>query len=339
MNVKTAAVKTLFSDKYSQEIFCEFYTFCLRYSRYFFCSTSWYTLLKKNNLPYSLQEISTSLIGPLFARDQNNQFYKIQNYFKKNCENINSLSEAEIVYLLKSLIRNCIKQNICFFLAEIDPQYEKVLRNVKRVLREIPGICIKENSVITGNLTDAYAADEYIDSVDQNELLRTEFYNRCNGEISTKELIQTVLDIHKEIFPRQKFIDINKIVLLIKERRKLYTETDIKNTGETGKTVEIKIIIENVMNNIHTFLENKYYRTKKLNKNETIMLEECLNRYLFDLIVQNSTKKYYEYFNDIDTEMTKNEYREKYKNIFEYIVRSSKTEISKAIKKDFHQNL
>lgn len=76
-------------------------------------------------------ELVYDCLADLFNRDASGNFKQLQRYFHEKFENLEKVTEEQIIIALRQLLFKKIEQNVIRIYVEIDPIYGKILRNVK----------------------------------------------------------------------------------------------------------------------------------------------------------------------------------------------------------------
>lgn len=76
-------------------------------------------------------DVVQDTLAELFCRDERGNFTELQTFFKNCVQDLDNLSEQELVFELWRLISGTVNNNVVRLYAEVDPTLARIIRNTK----------------------------------------------------------------------------------------------------------------------------------------------------------------------------------------------------------------
>ncbi|NQV37376.1 MAG: hypothetical protein HQ509_05135 [Candidatus Marinimicrobia bacterium] len=269
-----------------------------------------------------IRDLCYDFIAPLFARDDQGRFYRLNEYFISRID----LGESDFDVEITKLIHSVIKQESILIYASRDPFGKVFYESVQYLLKKHPQWIKMKTSqfgvIIKSQLESKMVGYEQMSDV----------YHRHISENLTKSLetcLSIIIDKHNYSI---------SIIALLSIARKKSLLTDIINIPKEDPALHrsIDLIISQTLSSLKKRLLNGYLSKGILNENEYSAFFSALNEILKDLSNGGVKLSYYEYLQNIFTrDLAKDEYQDKYRTRFEYIAKSAKKEFSANVKFEF----
>ncbi len=335
--IKKEELSEILRNNYSRESFKRFYEFCMKYGVYLLYSNSSYSAI--SNM-YELSDITTSLIGPMFERDDSGSFIRTQNYFYHLKKPFKELSDGECIYLLKALIRKVINQNISLVLEEIDSEYTKILRSVKKYVNSSDSLSLKNGSIIFGKCSGFPDESTVAVNDEDYEFIRSKFYAESNSQYSTPDLMKVLQSCVTNNSDSFNCMDINQVVLLIKEKRNVIKD-DLSQVSNNNveSSIDNSFLLNRLKVWLSDFINKNYVLKKKLSESEASAIVNATMNYQSDFIIFGTTDINQNYLMKEISNLSGTDYNDKYRHVCEYIIRLAQKKVKDIYSECFQENI
>lgn len=270
----------------------------------------------------TLQELAIDAIAPLFERDNAGLFIRLIKAFKDWNPKIET--EEQVTFFLNRIVAKSIEKYASELLRQSDPFFSKILDSVnylidknnylKKQIIETTYIIENENLVKIGTLPDGKFINE----------LPIELFN------DNKNPVSSIFDYIKAKTDKIPAIPLNALVLKIKQIKSTnFSFTDIISNGND---TEIDSIVNKALAITFTKMQEIYISKGKLELNEAEGIKKAIESIVFDMRDGGINPGLHKYFLEIFTELTFEDYRDRYQNIFEYLFKVLRKEIADQLK-------
>jgi hypothetical protein len=263
-------------------------------------------------------ELAIDAIAPLFERDDFGCFIKIKTAFTNWQPPIETEEQAN--FFLNRLVAKSTEKYVSELLRDSDPFFSKLLDSVNYIIekhnykkKQFLGttyIVEDEKQKKIGSLPDSNFIDE----------LPAAFFSEPN------KMICEIMNYIKEQTDKMAAIPLNAMVQKIR-KLKVY-EMNLSDFVETGNESEIDSIVDKSMNATLAKMKESYLIKGKINKDEASGIKEALQNIALDLKDGGINTGLHKYFLEQFSELTFEDYHNKYQNIFEYLFKVLKKEIA-----------
>jgi hypothetical protein len=283
-----------------------------------------YNRIKKlvNPNQSSSRNISLEAITPLFLNADYNNHFVIVDIIKKWDPPIKS--EEESLFFLNKVISNRIEQHISLKLRESDPLYSKLLDSVNYLIRS-------SNYNKVNYLGKVYITEPPGVKIEWIVINDSEFQNiPSHLFFERKVLLNSLFKFIKTETTYFPAIPLSELIFRLKRINQI--NCIYQNSSEyVVEQIEVKETVNSGLNFVEDKLKTSYYEKAKLTYTEYKSFKKALNMLAADLgnggLNTNLCTYLHLYFDDI----TKETYRQKYHNIFEYLVKLFKNKVAEEL--------
>jgi hypothetical protein len=276
---------------------------------------------------FTIEDIAFDAITPLFVRKSNPNDLPIRQAILKWTEPITS--EEDALFFLSQIIGNRVEQELSKKYKELDPFFGKILRSVNYVIEKkgyakttyFGVVHLVENDSVS--ITQLPPEPDFIESLSGNFI-----YN------STEKTIDSVFKHLKEETNYFPAIPLNALIKRIKEFHsqefRIQFPSDEKGLDES---LDIETITNNCLDETLLSLHNTYIVKGKISPEDSKYFREALTKYAYDLKDGGVSRGLYEYFNNENFTITRDDFYKKYYNAFDYLIRLLKRTIVEKIER------
>ncbi len=311
----------------------------------------------------SLDQLAIDCIAHLFRRDETNNFVEFRNYFDPLLKNIGENPNIQLFVQLKRLIVSAVKQELARIFRQRDPEGAKVLRNVRNAIRNSENLLFAENMAHTlvfseenigdSRLFQKMAAGEVtIHHEDARRALRrdlplmplpelTEMYlSRFSPFSQYPTFVRRLLQIVKESPAYANYLLLEDIVYVGRSFKSkqvpLWDSMDeVKVEGPEASYYDRKIreFVETMSGRVQQIVDSKYGEKKRFSPEILQAFRKALNDFVEDFINKRKTPSYFNLLRRYVPDLSREDYRNRYRHAFEYLARAVQREISQEIVK------
>lgn len=265
----------------------------------------------------TMQELAIDAIATLFERNDEGSFVKIIKAFNDWIPKIETEEQAN--FFLNKLVAKSVEKYASELLRQSDPFFSKILDSLNYLIdknnyqkKQIIGttyIIENENLVKIGALPDSKFVNE----------LPIEIFNDNRNEISN------LFDYIKSNTDKTPAIPLNALVMKIKQIK----TSNYIFTGSTpnANQSEIDSIVNKALDITLTKMRETYVSKGKLETNEAEGIKKAIESIVYDMRDGGINPGLHKYFLEQFTELSFEDYRDRYQNIFEYLFKVLKKEI------------
>lgn len=266
----------------------------------------------------TLSELAIDAIAPLFERDENGRFVKLETAFKNWHPPIET--EEQAAFFLNKIVAKSVEKYVSEILRNSDPFFSKILDSITY-------ICTKQSISKKQIIGTTYLVEDnknlkigsLPDSTFINNLPSHYFYD-LNITIST------IFEHIKANTDKAVAIPLNAFVQKIKQVRS--AEMNLKTTVKPDLNFEVDAIVEKALSSTLNKLRDSYGRKGKLSEQEVTGIEQALHNIAFDLKDGGINTGLHKYLMEQLKDISFEEYKCKYQNTLEYLFKVLKKEIA-----------
>ena len=320
---------------------------------------------KKSEGANDLEDVAIDCIASLFMRNNHGEFTQLQRYFGPKIESNLALNEIEAASMLRRLIVKKTKQELSRIFRERDPEGAKIIRNIKVAIRssdELQSfkemgrefIYIDNNSNKFEGKTGSQATNQYkgndreINKPDKEsqrfknpipeKLLFQHFLEKYDPSDSVAAMMKKMLEIVGSFPEYQNYLAIDIIATIIRDvtfqhvREKLSNNVDNNSPLSYLQAKEIEQVNQNIINIIHQKISQQYLKKNKITPEKADVYCRAIVDFVNELTQGKETDSNFRYLKRYIPELTQQQYREKERSIFEYLVKITKKSLRKKLK-------
>lgn len=263
-------------------------------------------------------ELAIDAIAPLFERDAEGKFIKLEKAFNNWQPPIET--EEQAAFFLNKLVAKSVEKYVSELLRNSDPFFSKILDSITY-------ICTKQNINKKQILGTTYLVEDdknlkigsLPDSLFIDNLPSHYFYD-LNKSIST--IFEHIL----ANTDNAAVIPLNALIMKIKRVRS--ADLNLPSISQPQLDFEVDGIVEKALSSTLIKLKDSYAKKGKLNETEVSGTEQVLRNIAFDLKDGGINTGLHKYFMEQFKEVAFDEYKNKYQNIIEYLFKVLKKEIA-----------
>lgn len=309
-----------------------------------------------------LSNIAIDCIAPIFRRNERHEFVELQKFFSHHFGNGNGADDLILFMELKALIIQSVKQGLAIIFKERDPEGARLFRNIRSAIQNSDDLIISENLsrvyvFSTINLNDPDLFRKFVGKeIDIHhplvrEKLRCDlplipipdlknyFLAKYSPYSNIPTMIRNLLTIVNEKDELANYLSMDEIVGVAKyfKRREVpisdFTEQAL--VEETPEDVydarQLNQIRLKITNRISELIDEKYGFRQKFSADVLWAFRRALIHFSENYIDGRKKISHYQLLKYSLPELTLKEYRETYRNAFEYLVKSIRQEIKTEI--------
>lgn len=268
-----------------------------------------------------LQELAIDAIAQLFQRDEKGNFISIIKTYNKWEPKISS--EEGAAFFINQLAAKCVEKYLSEMLRQSDPFFSKVLDSVNYLIekqnykkkRFIGTVFIVENDKISP--CGLLAENQFIYG-----LASSFFYSK-------NDLLPALFKHIKETTEYLPAIPLNALVIKIKHVN-IDAFVSSKSTF-SGEGTEVESLMNKALNTIFMKMNKSYVEKNKIDDIEAAKIRDAFRVIAADLQDGGINTGLHKYFLDQFTNLTFEDYQQRYQNIFEYLFKLFKDVISEQL--------
>jgi len=273
----------------------------------------------------SLEDLAIDSIVRLFATSKEYNKTPIENAFHNWQPKITN--EEEAIYFINKIVSNRVDQHINKLLRNSDPFFAKILTTVEHYIKKsnckklnhFGRICVIKENIF--EITDTVIGDDEFSALPANLFL------------DNKDLFSKLFNYIKEETEHFPAIPINSLVYKLKY---LNAQSFVANeiTASPLLQIEIAEIVCAGLNFTIKKLEMGYIAKSKISVEEGDLLKNALTDIAEDLRNGGVSPGLHRYLQVHSKELSKEEYRQKYHNILEYLLKLMKNKVGELLQEN-----
>lgn len=285
-----------------------------------------FTHKKLHRLIYSdemrIEDIAIDAISSLFIPEQQNDTMVIIQTAKKWESKIKT--EDDALYFINKIVSKRTEQHICFLLKESDPIFSRILDTIKYRIK-------KKGYQKVHHLGTNYIIESEYDNKSKNWINIDEFNNLPSSLFNSyNNLFNDLFTFLREETNYFPAIPLNALVMKLKELRlSLYIQKEIEDSFED--TMDINTILNYAYTETSLKIDNTYKIKGKLNDDDIEAMKLALKDILNDLKDGGINPGLYKYLSVHKSDLTLDEYYDRYHNILEYLAKVMRNKIAEKL--------
>jgi len=323
---------------------------------------------KKSEGINELEDVAIDCIAGLFMRNDRGEFTQLQRYFGPTIESDPSLNEMEAASMLRRLIVKKTKQELSRIFRERDPEGAKIIRNIKVAIRSSSELMsFKEMGrefIFVDTKSDIDSDDWNEHSIDENDnngsvnsienhqngdserfknsipekLLYQHFLEKYDPSDSVATMMKKMLEIVASFPEYQNYLAIDIIATIIREVTFQQVKENLSNNVDENSPLsdlqakEIEQVNQSIINIIHQKINQQYLRKKKITPEKADIYCRAIVDFVNELTQGKETDSNFRYLRRYIPGLTQQQYRERERSIFEYLVKITKKSLRKKLK-------
>lgn len=267
----------------------------------------------------TIQELAIDCICDLFIKESGEDDLVIQKAFNKWEPKIET--EEDAIYFLNKIVANRVEQHLFKLLRLNDPFFSKLLDSINYL--------VKQN----GYKKIQFLGKTFITENEPNEFCKnfitSEAFDKLPLELfaQKKFLLKNILNYLKSETNFNPAIPLNDLVFKLKQIN--FTDYLAADSEDVlSKKIEIKEFIDIGLKAVNEKLNVSYFDKNKLTKEEISAIESALQEIALDLSNGGISPGLYNYLSPHLKGLSEIEYKEKYHNIMDYLIRVMKNTIA-----------
>lgn len=268
----------------------------------------------------SIEDIAVESISNLFVNNSKHKKLNLQCFLNNWTDNISDNTDA--LFFLNKIANICVDQYMNKLLRESDPFFAKTIDTFYLAIK-------KMNYTKIDHFGTIYIAENGIESfppsvslIPAEEFMRISF-NNIRDKKDLLEYIMTYLDSRTEYFPAiplnllvERFLNYNQVN---------HTSSDTMNDLER---ISVDDIVYKSLEMTITKMKDTYLKADKLSIIEADYIAAALTDVAFDFREGNTIVQLQDYLATYIKDLSVEEYKAKYRNIFEYMIKIFKKSLA-----------
>ncbi|MDT3697622.1 MAG: hypothetical protein ROY99_14655 [Ignavibacterium sp.] len=278
----------------------------------------------------TIKELAIDAIAPMFERDENELFIKLIKAF--NNWNPKIESEEQALFFLNRIVAKSTEKYVSNLLRDSDPFFSKILDSINYLIekngyakKQILGTTyIVENKSSNGKWSNGDCNVGVKNLPDHNfidELPIIVFNSKQNVVSKIFEFIKTETD-------KIPAIPLNALVIKLKQ---VNASSYIYKDSITENVTEINSIVEKAVKNTFSKLQESYIEKNKIEKSDGELIKKAIDKIVVDMQDGGINVGLHKYLMEQMTNLSFDEYKNKYQNTFEYLYKILKKEIAEEL--------
>lgn len=274
----------------------------------------------------TVKELAIDSIAPLFERNDEGEFTQIIKAFNEWTPKIES--EKQALFFINRLVAKSVEIFVSDLLRKSDPFFSKILDSVNYII-EKNGYFKKQILGTTYIVED----DQFkgIRNTGISSLPDSTFINELPISVfkGNKNVVAEIFDFLKSDTDKAIAVPLNALVIKIKQ----VDTTEFNSKDSISEcNLEIDSIIDNALNITFDKLQESYIDKHKIENKEADAIKEAMRLIAEDMRDGGINPGLYKYLMRQMVDLSFEDYKSKYQNIFEYLFKILKKEIAEQLK-------
>ena len=283
-----------------------------------------------------LEDLAWDFIADIFEKDTAGNLRVLKVYFA--AQNISEIDDQELDIMLRRLVFTKVEDGIFKAVGDSDPSLKKIIRNLKLAIRDEKcehTVCFQEGYLIVER------ADEKSLPVMPSEFMKIKLASSINGNMQIPEILVEVIDALQGQTKYQKRFSLVSLAIIIRE---VYVHFyNHSNIGQDEPKAEVNLIKKEFDDLLEHSVEAVKLRTGDNYVERGKISSKLLNAYM------NASKKIvkeqlmetfddntqYTYLKKELPDLSYSEFRNKHRQILEYLVKLIRSDIVDVYKKEW----
>jgi hypothetical protein len=278
-----------------------------------------------NREDYNLNDAVMEIITPLFLNRNERKYYKLITAYEKWEPPVKSNGDA--LFFLHQLIFIRTEHYLSKALEKVDPLYSIILKDVNLKI------------IQSGYYKIRYLGQSFVsesESIDAGKnIINDDWFDQLHPDIFVKDnFLSELFDYLKYESHFAPAIPLNTLVLKLK-RLNLPFYTEIRSEMVIEESFYTEEVVLKSLDVSLSKLVRSYVSKNKLTDIEADLFTKALKEISYDLRDGGINIGLYEYFKKYNPVLSRQEYKLKYDNILEYLVKLMKQTAMEILIKDF----
>lgn len=270
----------------------------------------------------TLEELAIDAIAPLFERNDNGVFVKLKQAFENWKPPIET--EEKALFFLNRMVAKSVEKYVSELLRQSDPFFSKILDSLTYY--------IEKNGFKKKQILGTTFIVENDSKIKMGCLPDSQFLNEIPSDLfqDLNTIIPKLFKYIKENTSFELAIPLNALVMRIKKART--SAVSFSKQVDVGNDVVVESILNISFNSTLQRLRESYTQKGKLSNDESCRIERAIKNIIQDMRDGGINPGLHKYFLEQFPTLTMKDYETKYQNIFEYLYKSLKKEITLQLK-------
>ncbi len=306
-------------------------------------------------------DIAWDAIAPIFELSSDRHFEKLRDRIVAGVSDCKEADESDLLICYRKIIHQAVSDEIFKYFRDQDPALARIIRNLKDTVNQRDDMEIRsygfrkfvcyisadvdssqigiETTHPNGTQTKKLDVDNIQNDID-SDILRIKLWDRVRG--SAVPGTQLLLDLVREILSETDGKNRISLTGLALAYRELYVMKQMTDDSETNilpllTSDELAIFVNKSISCLQTNYYSKYVDRGKISDNEWHMFMECFRQIFLNNYQESDTEgmTYFDVLKKSIPNLTPNQYRDRYKAQFEYLISLMRTEFINHLKKEF----
>jgi hypothetical protein len=282
-------------------------------------------------------DLALDCIAGLFERNDRGEFVRIKNYFKS--PRIGEVSEEMLLIKTRRLVFTAVNDELFRLYKIEDPSLANIIRCIKSALKHIPDLFAER----IGGEVWLYVEGDNDNHEDlpvmPHELILLRLNERFSSMQSNRDIIREFTEILKRQHHYRKRYPLTGLAYLVRSMYMSQAETRLDNTVYSDSLIDgedLRALIKSSSRLVKTRMEDRYVMGKKVPSDVYAGFFPAIEDILEAQYVQNDgfDRSFPEYVEIHNPDLTAATYNERFRKYFEYLVKLSREELIKKIKRE-----
>lgn len=277
------------------------------------------------------QGLAAECIADLFKRDDQGNLCYFQRYFIRKTSQ--GIQDDQLVIAFRRLITGKVQQYMSKIYAQRDPESAKLFRNIRLAAKRFEGIWITKD--ITGEFIGMSFDESEHDGILRPEYtsVRRIFPRTFRADTGIDQLVYDLLFLMTRTLKSPVELAVSDLVHLIREfRAGIAGNHDVMSNPDPlarQDELELERALHRMIRTLDETVIMRYVSHGKLQLREATAVTEALYDMAADGLQGRRLQENYDYLHKHWPMLTRDQYYNSFRNVFEYIVRLFKAEIKK----------
>lgn len=279
----------------------------------------------------TLSDLAYDCIAQLFARDEDENFYQLENFAASLPAGLEQTPESELFLAFKAFVLKAVKARLAKIYAESDPVGARIHRNIKACIKTCPALKLTED--FRGYVLQPAnrAALEHLNPFPNAEIEKA-LFARIRGPTHIPELLEVLTAIITEQQKYRRSLPLLDVVQIFKKFYAQFAETITIEEGPPQVNqvdeLDLQIIQKEVRRAVQEKIVSTYFMKGKITQPEA----ETLSRVMSEVVADwcrgaTGETSLYQYLGRCMT-LSKTEYETQWRTKLEYLTRIAREHLA-----------
>jgi hypothetical protein len=282
-------------------------------------------------------DIAHDCIAEMFKSDDANELSEFCHYFEQQEVDINRETEGMLMVHVRRLTFSFVNDNLFRIYNEADPALGKIIRNIKIAVNNSADFKIEEifnEQYLVLTTSDSLA---HLSTISEEEL-ENEVQSIIKTHDEIPSIIKKIVDYLSSQNLYQRKIRLASLALAIKRQFEKTGEYEVLKNVQPDTTLvleDARTIIQTACRDISSGMKSRYVDKGKVDENIFDLYFKAIERFLCYEFLDGSDGEmtYFDCLKEFDPTMTKSEYKENHRTVFEYLAKLAKERVREKLKK------